>query len=148
MVNPYRNLLPSTVGFDRLLSTFDELNEVIETKKQTTYPPYNIFKIDDMHYKIELAVAGFKSDEIDITVEGNKLKVVGQKVPQESEQFEYLHKGIATRDFELNFTLAETILIGSAEFVNGILEIALKNVIPEEKLPRKIKITQPKLLSS
>jgi molecular chaperone IbpA len=141
MVNAYRNLLPSTVGFDRLLSTFDELNEHLMDKKPT-YPPYNIYKVDDTHYKIEIAVAGFKQEELQITSEGNKVIVTGTK-PEENSK-EYLYKGIATRDFQHTFTLAETIVVRSAEYVDGILEIVLKNIIPEEKKPRTIPI-QPSL---
>ena len=143
MVNSYRSLLPTTVGFDRLFSTINGFDELLaEGKKNAqTYPPYNIFKIDDTHYKIEIAVAGFKRDEIDITYQDNKLIVIGEKKEPVFE-IEYLHRGIGTRNFQHSFTLADTILIGSAEFVDGILEIALKNVIPEEKKPRKIPIAE------
>lgn len=142
MVSSYRSLLPSTVGFDRLFSTINGFDELLaEGKKVTqTYPPYNIYKIDDTHYKIEIAVAGFKRNELDITFQDSKLLVTGQKDEQEDFPFEYLHKGIGTRNFQHSFTLADTILVGSAEFVDGILEIALSNVIPEEKKPRKILI--------
>jgi molecular chaperone IbpA len=139
--NPYRNLLPSTIGFDRLLSTFDALNEN-SIEKKLTYPPYNIYKVDDSNYKIEIAVAGFKRDELEISFQENKLTVTGQKIQKEDFPFEYLHKGIGTRDFQHNFTLAETIVVESADYVDGVLEIALKNVIPEEKKPRKIPISE------
>lgn len=144
MVNPYRSLLPTTVGFDRLFSTINGFEELLaEGKKNTqTYPPYNIYKIDDTHYKIEIAVAGFKRDELDITFQDNKLLVVGEKKETEDFPFEYLHRGIGTRNFQHSFTLADTILVGSADFVDGILEIALKNIIPEEKKPRKIPIAE------
>lgn len=142
MVDLYRSLLPSTVGFDRLFSTINGFDELLAEGKKIsqTYPPYNIYKVDDTHYKIEIAVAGFKRDELDITFQDNKLMVSGVKNPDEIFTTEYLHKGIATRDFQHSFTLADTILVGSAEFVDGILEIALKNVIPEEKKPHKIEI--------
>jgi len=139
MTNPYRSLLPSTIGFDRLLSTFDELNEAI-TEKRPTYPPYNIYKVDDTHYKIQIAVAGFSRDELQITFEGNKVIVIGQKDNSNFIEPKYIYKGIATRDFQHTFTLAETVIVGSAEFVDGILEIALKNIIPEEKKSRLIEI--------
>lgn len=143
MVNTYRSLLPTTVGFDRLFSTINGFDELLaEGRKNTqTYPPYNIYKVDDTHYKIEIAVAGFKRDELEITYQENKLIVIGEKKDPIFE-IEYLHRGIGTRNFQHSFTLADTILIGSAEFVDGILEIALKNVIPEEKKPRKIEIAE------
>ena len=149
MVNTYRSLLPTTVGFDRLFSTINGFDELLaEGRKNTqTYPPYNIYKVDDTHYKIEIAVAGFKRDELDITFQDSKLIVVGQKNETEDFPFEYLHKGIGTRNFTHSFTLADTILVGSAEFVDGILEIALKNVIPEEKKPRKIEISNVPVLT-
>jgi molecular chaperone IbpA len=133
-----RNLLLSTIGFDRLIDSFEQMNAIDNTGKSQSYPPYNILKISERHYAIELAIAGFKSEEIDITAEGNKLTVVGKT--QNRADGEYLHKGIANRDFSHQFTLAETVVVRSAEFENGLLVIKLENVIPEEKLPRKIMI--------
>lgn len=150
MVDLYRSLLPTTVGFDRLFSTINGFDELLNEGKKTTqtYPPYNIYKIDDTHYKIEIAVAGFKRDELEITFQDNKLLVVGEKKEDEKDSLvEYLHRGIGARDFQHSFTLADTILVGSAEFVDGILEIALKNVIPEEKKPRKIVISNIPVLT-
>jgi len=106
--------------------------------RQKATPPYNIIKKNERDYAIEIAVAGFKNYEIDITAEGNKLTVVG-KVKAE-QVGEYLHKGIANRDFSHSFTLAETVVVRSADIENGLLVIQLENVIPEEKLPRKILI--------
>ena len=94
--------------------------------------------MSDHLYTIEVAVAGFKQDEIDITAEGNKLSIVGKVKNDNAGQ--YLHKGIATRDFTHQFTLAETVVVREADMVNGMLVIKLENVIPEEKLPRKIMI--------
>ena len=106
--------------------------------KPKAIPPYNIIKKNERDYAIEIAVAGFKNDEIDITAEGNKLTVTG-KVKTE-QVGEYLHKGIANRDFSHDFTLAETVIVRSADVEHGLLIIKLENVIPEEKLPRKILI--------
>jgi molecular chaperone IbpA len=142
MVNPYRSLLPATVGFDRLLSTFEELDSVFETKT-STYPPYNLFKLSDELYKIELAVAGFREEELDVTVEGNKLYVSGHKV--NDSEVEYLHRGLAARDFKNTFTLADTIVVDEVKLDYGILTVTLKNVIPEEKKPRKIIINPQRL---
>ena len=133
---PYgKSLLPSTVGFDRLLSTFD-LGQ--DTKIQT-YPPYNIIKEDNETYTIEIAVSGFKRDEIEITSEGGKLYVNGAiKTARTSDK--YLHRGIGTRDFSHKFVLSDTVVVKDADIVDGLLVINLENIIPEEKKPRKIEI--------
>lgn len=133
-----RNVLLSSVGFDRLFDAIEQMNSVETGNKAQSYPPYNILKINERDYAIEIAVAGFKSDEIDITSEGNKLTVVGKVKAGQSG--EYLHKGIANRDFSHDFTLAETVVVRSADIENGLLIIKLENIIPEEKLPRKILI--------
>jgi molecular chaperone IbpA len=133
-----RNVLLSSVGFDRLIDAIEEMSTRETLNKAQSYPPYNIIKQNERDYAIEIAVAGFKNDEIDITAEGNKLTVLGKVKTEQTG--EYLHKGIANRDFSHNFTLAETIIVRSADIKNGLLIIKLENVIPEEKLPRKILI--------
>ena len=133
-----RNVLLSSVGFDRLINAIEEMSTGETFNKAQSYPPYNILKKNERDYAIEIAVAGFKNDEIDITAEGNKLTVGGKVRADQSG--EYLHKGIANRDFSHDFTLAETIVVRSADIVNGLLTINLENVIPEEKRPRKILI--------
>ena len=133
-----RNVLLNSVGFDRLLDAFEQMNAGDGTNKAQGYPPYNIVKINERDYAIEIAVAGFRRDEIDITSEGNKLTVTGKF--KSEPMGEYLHKGIANRDFRHEFTLAETVIVASADIENGLLLIKLQNVIPAEKLPRKIQI--------
>jgi molecular chaperone IbpA len=132
-----KSLLPTTVGFDRLLSTFEEFDR-LQTKPQT-YPPYNLVKDDDSHWTIEIAIAGFKKEEIDITFDNSKLIVSGAVLMQK-EQKEYHHQGIAKRDFSHKFTLAETVVVKGADIVDGVLVIKLENVIPEDKKPQKIQI--------
>jgi molecular chaperone IbpA len=133
-----RNILLSTVGFDRLLDAFNDLEKSVSENKAVSYPPYNIIKIGEHDYAIELAVAGFNRDELDVTVENNKLTVTG-KVNAERGG-EYLHRGIATRDFTREFTLAETVVVKSADIENGLLKIKLQNVVPEAEKPRRIEI--------
>lgn len=134
---PYnRDLLLASVGFDRLFDAFDQIEKAASTRPSTNYPPYNIIKRGENQYAVELAVAGFKPDELDVTAEGNKLTIVGQV--KNSIEGEYLHKGIATRDFRHEFTLAETVVVKSADLRDGLLVVQLENVIPEEKRPRKI----------
>ncbi|AWB34955.1 Hsp20 family protein [Orrella marina] len=133
-----RNLLLNSVGFERLLSAFGDIENATAENKTPSYPPYNIIKTGEHDYAVELAVAGFKRDELEITFEGDKLTVTGKV--KESREGEYLHRGIATRDFAHQFTLAETVLVKSADLVDGLLVIRLQNIIPEEKKPRKIAI--------
>jgi len=133
-----RDLLLASVGFERLFDAFTEIEKTASSRAATNYPPYNIIKRGEHQYSVELAVAGFKQDELEITSEGNKLTINGQV--RNSTQGDYLHKGIATRDFSHQFTLAETVVVRCADMVNGLLVIRLENVVPEEKLPRKILI--------
>ena len=138
---PYgKSLLPSTVGFDRLLSTFEEFDNILgQGTKIQTYPPYNIIKEDNETYTIEIAVSGFKRDEIEITSEGGKLYVNGAiKTARTSDK--YLHRGIGTRDFSHKFVLSDTVVVRDADIVDGLLVINLENISPEEKKPRKIEI--------
>lgn len=134
-----RNLLPSTVGFDRLLSTLDEALNIPE-KVLTSYPPYNIAKISEDKYVIELAVAGFKREEIDITLEDSKLTIQGNAKKDEDGNKTYYHRGIALRNFTRVFTLADTVVVNSADLVDGMLVVELQNIIPESKKPRKISL--------
>jgi molecular chaperone IbpA len=133
-----RNLLLNSVGFDRLIDAFQQFETGDPASRAQTYPPYNIVKQSENNYLVEVAVAGFKQEDIDITVEGNKLSISGKV--QGSTPGDYLHKGIATRDFSHQFTLAETVVVRAADMLNGLLVVRLENVIPEEKLPRKILI--------
>lgn len=125
---------PLFVGFDRLVNRMHQA-----TPGQTNnYPPYNIVKIDEYNYSIELAVAGFVENEIDVEVKDGTLSVIGEK--NGIEEGEYLHKGISARTFHRSFTLSDTIVVRGANMEQGILKIDLENVIPEEKKPRKIDI--------
>jgi molecular chaperone IbpA len=125
---------PFFIGIDRV---FDRMHQ--QTPGQGNYPPYNIAKVDDDHYVIEIAVAGFTESELDVEVKDGVLFVEGKK--EDDDQTEYLHKGISARQFKRSFTLSDTIVVKGAAYNNGILTIDLENVIPEEKKPRKIKIS-------
>lgn len=124
------------VGFDKIEKL---LNDIERTTKVETYPPYNTRKIDSENYLVEIAVAGFQKDEIDIKVEDGKLIVTGTK-KETDEKVEYIHKGIATRNFKRIFTLLEYFEVTSAEMQNGLLLIKLFNNIPESKKPKSITI--------
>jgi len=137
----------STVGFDRLLNAFTDLEKSVSENRSNSYPPYNILKVDDNDYEIQLAVAGFTQDEIDITVENNKLSITGKL--KENRDVQYLHRGIATRDFSHDFTLADTVVVQGADMRAGLLVVRLHNVVPETAKPRRIEIggsSEPKLV--
>jgi molecular chaperone IbpA len=127
-----------SVGFDNL---FDQLNRTFaSSKSENTYPPHNVVKLDDTHYVIEVAVAGFNEDEIDVELKENVLTVKGEQAKKDTE-IEYLHKGISARNFVRTFPLAEHIEVCGATVKNGILAVALEQVVPEESKPKKIAIT-------
>ena len=121
------------VGFDSL---FNELNEMA-ARKESNYPAYNIAKDDEEHYRIEVALAGFSSDDISIETEKGVLKIEANK---SEERANYIHQGTAQRGFSKMFRLAEHMKIDEARFVDGILTIALRREIPEADRPQKIAI--------
>ena len=132
---PFRR---STVGFDRLL---DMLENSSASQSQENYPPFDLIKLGDNDFRIELAVAGFKRDEIDITAQQNVLIVSGKKrEDSEDKGSDYIYRGIATRSFERRFALADHIQVKSADMKDGMLAIELVREIPEAMKPRKISI--------
>ena len=126
-----------TIGFDRM---FDDLNRQFANSRQDNYPPHNVVKLDDTHYVIEVAVAGFAQDEVNVELKENVLTVTGKQDKQINE-IEYLHKGISTRNFVRTFPLAEHIEVRGATIRNGILSIALEHIVPEAMKPKTIAIT-------
>ena len=142
-------LFHQTLGFENFLRDVESI--LNETKPVNNFPPHNIIKIDDNKYAVELAVAGFSKDEIDIQVQENTLTIKGEKI-EGTPNLEYLHRGIGTRSFTKSITIADTIEVKGAEYKDGILRIGLENIIPEHKKPRKIEIGnelktfQPQLL--
>jgi molecular chaperone IbpA len=129
-------LYRSAIGFDRLAHLF---NEAQRAEATPSYPPYNIELVTEDQYRISMAVAGFDRSEIDIETERDVLKVVGRKAKPET-QGTYLHRGIASRDFEHNFRLADHVKVVSARLDNGLLNIELQREIPEAHKPRRILI--------
>ena len=133
--SPFRR---STVGFDRL---FDMLENSAGAQTQENYPPFDLIKLGDNEYRIELAVAGFKPDEIDITSQQNQLIVSGRKSEENEQQgSDYIYRGIANRSFERRFALADHIQVRGADLKDGLLSIDLVREIPEAMKPRKIDI--------
>ena len=129
-------LLRSSVGFDVFDNIFDSVFNLNESN--TSYPPYNILKSDN-NYTISLAIAGFSKDEIDISLQENQLVIKGIAKDQENK-IEFLHRGIAGRNFERKFRLADTIKVSDASYEDGLLNIYLEREIPEHQKPRKIGI--------
>lgn len=136
MADIFDNVRSYTIGFDRM---FDNLNTVSELSNN--YPPYNILKLDDEHFVIEIACAGFTKDEFNIHVvpEGNKLVIQGVQDRGEDKR-DYYHKGIAARNFTRTFALTDDVEVTDADFENGMLNVSLVRIVPEEKKPKEIKV--------
>tara|TARA_Y100001934_G_scaffold277182_1_gene375381 strand:+ start:123 stop:572 length:450 start_codon:yes stop_codon:yes gene_type:complete len=133
----WRDISPFTIGFDR---TFDTLSLLANSKQQTSnYPPYNIRKLSEDKYTIELALAGFEEKEIDIEAAGENLTIKGSKDKDASEGL--VHQGLAARNFTKTFVLSDDMIIKGAALSNGMLYIGIERVIPDEKKPRKINFT-------
>lgn len=130
---PYRR---STVGFDRL---FDLLETRMRGDGLDGYPPFDLARDGEDSYRITVAVAGFRPDEIEVVAQQNQLTITGKRA-EDKDRGEYLHRGIAARPFERRFQLADFIEVRSANFENGLLTIALQRVVPEAMKPRKIAI--------
>jgi molecular chaperone IbpA len=136
---PYRR---STVGFDRL---FDLLENQARNNGGDNYPPFNIERRDEDSYRITLAVAGFKADDLEITAQQNLLVVQGRKREEENEG-EMLHLGIANRGFERRFELADFVRVENADLADGLLVIDLVREVPEAMRPKKIALPGQKKL--
>ncbi len=137
---PYRR---STVGFDRLF----DLLENAGRSGGDNYPPFNIERRGEDAYRITLAVAGFKPDELDITAQQNLLVVAGRKAPEAQDASQFLHVGIAQRGFERRFELADYVRVDAANLEDGLLLIDLVREVPEAMKPKKIAIAGQKTLT-
>lgn len=133
----YSPFYRATVGFDRV---FDLLDTVAAQTAGNGYPPYNIEKVGENAYRIVMAVAGFAEAELNLTQKENELLVTGKAAPSAEGEKQYLYRGIAGRDFERRFQLADHVKVAGAKLSNGLLTIELQREIPEEKKPRAIEI--------
>ena len=122
------------VGFDRVFN-----DKFFQGNQNGNYPPYNIVKYNDSEYGIEVAVAGFSKEEIVVEVDQDQLTITGKKLA-DSDGKEFLHRGLAARDFEQTFTLAEYMNVTGAEVKDGMLKISIERIIPEALKPRQIEI--------
>ncbi|MBL6614280.1 MAG: Hsp20 family protein [Reyranella sp.] len=136
----YSPFYRATVGFDRV---FDLLDNVASQSGTNGYPPYNIEKAGDNAYRIVMAVAGFAEAELNVTQKENELLVTGQAQNAQDEK-QYLYRGIAGRNFERRFQLADHVKVTGAKLANGLLTIELQREIPEEKKPRAIPVEAAK----
>ena len=124
------------LGFDHI---FDELERVTSHAKDT-YPPHNVVKYDNNKYDIELAVAGFSKDDINIEIKEHILTIKGERGPRRDQEL-YVHKGISGRKFERQYRLSEYTEVTGADLTDGILTVSVEVILPEEKRPRMINIT-------
>jgi len=136
LTDPFDRVKTYSIGFDRM---FDRLldDSLVTT---TNYPPYNIVKIDDTNYAIQIAVAGFGKDDIEIETKENTLSIKSKEKGDVVDETTYLHKGISNRAFKRTFTISDDVVVKGATFENGLLNVELERIIPEEKKPRLIKI--------
>lgn len=129
------NINRALVGFDRIFN-----DRFFNGNQNGNYPPHNIVKYNDNHYGIEIAVAGFSKDDIKVEVDQDQLTVTGTKSIDVEDSKEYLHRGLAARDFEQTYTLAEYMNVIGAEVKDGMLKINIERIIPEALKPRQIEI--------
>ena len=135
----FRKYDPFSIGF---ADVFDQLEKTSkQLQKAATYPPYNIRKVTDSKFVIEMAVAGFGKSDIEVTLEGNKLVVKGNASDDDSNIEDFIYKGIANRNFTREFTLADKVEIENAELVNGMLKIGLANMVKIQDAIKKIPLT-------
>jgi len=129
-----------TNALNRALLGFDSLFNDFEHRLNTSYPPYNILKRNENTYEIEIAVTGFSKDEITVEVDQNRLIVRGISDKSNDVTAEYLHRGLASRDFTREWTLAEHMIVGEGRIKNGVLTVQIARLVPEALKPRVLKI--------
>lgn len=135
------SLSRALIGFDQM---FDQMERRFQNSVSNNYPPHNILKLAENEYAIQIAVTGFEKHEIEVTVEEHVLVVKGESTESEYQAEQYLHRGLATRDFCKEFPLAEHIEVSGAEIKNGMLVIKLIRNIPESAKPKIIDIVEVK----
>lgn len=124
------------IGLETIARELDRMTSAPMIEK---YPPHNIIKTDENKYVVELATAGFKQDDLSVVVEDKVLKITGLS---KADDREYLQKGISTKSFEKTIPLIDTVVVQGAEYVDGILRVSLENVIPIDRLPKRIEINK------
>ena len=132
----WNDLRPFSVGFDNI---FDHFNLHLENTRSVNYPPYNINKIDDFNWNIEIALAGFGKKDIDVSTAENQLTIKSIESDEKDDK-DTIHRGISKRQFTRSFTLADDVVVNGAELKDGMLTIELEKIVPEEKKPKTIKM--------
>ena len=133
----FNRLRPFTIGFDEIFDTFETLST--SNTFSNSYPPYDIVKVDDYKYNVELAVAGFSKDDIQVDYADNTLTIESKKETKEEED-KFIHKGISKRYFKRSFTIADDVVVNGAELKDWLLTIELEKILPEGKKPKTIEI--------
>ncbi len=133
----YAPLYRTAVGFDRLFALLDAAQN---TDAAGGYPPYNIERTDENSYRVEIAVAGFKPEELNVEVKENLLTVTGRKAANEADERRFLHRGLAERNFDRRFQLADHVVVEDANLADGLLTVSLRRELPEQLKPRTIAI--------
>lgn len=131
------NLNKALIGFDRL---FNDVERRYASSAQNNYPPCNIYRTSDTDYVVELAVTGFAKEEITVEIDQNELVIKAVKQRDEDDAIEYIHRGLAARDFEKRFGLTEHMEVGEAKVANGLLTVYITVIVPEAPKPRQIEI--------
>ena len=127
------------IGFDQF---FDELERTFSVpNKQDNYPPHNIIKTGENQFQIELAVAGFDENELDVSLSSRVLTIRGERLRDSDAEWQYLHRGIAARDFERTFPLSDNVEVRGVTVKNGIMTVSLELIVPETEKAKKIAIT-------
>lgn len=137
----FSHLYRSTVGFDQLARMLEQTSDI---QQFDSWPPYDIQRTGENEYRIEMAIAGFGPEDVELTQEGDKLLVTGKKPPADGKGA-YLHRGIAWRPFKQTFSLADHVEVCGANLVNGVLTVDLRREVPEALRPRKIAIGSPQV---
>jgi len=135
----FKNFSPYFIGTEEFINRMNKIHSDINKNATTNYPPYNIRKTGENTYQIEMAVAGFSIEDINIEVKEDTL-IVACKSIEDSTEHDYVYRGIANRAFSRAFTLNEQIVVDKAEMLNGMLKIFLEKIVPENKKSRKIEI--------
>ena len=133
----FNRLRPFTIGFDDIFNTFETLST--SNNFSSTYPPYDIVKIDDYKYNVELAVAGFSKNDIQVDYADNTLTIESKKETKEEED-KFIHKGISKRYFKKQFTIAKDVKVNGAELKDGLLKVSMERIIPEAMKLKQITV--------